>query len=110
MLSDLEFDADTSHENLRRRIETGVDAGRPAIHTGAGTHLGIHAVISGDRDEVLARHEDAELLERDLLEELLEVVSEGDVTNLDVIGVLDEDIAVVAVALEVVVSQITPFQ
>ena len=103
MLSELEFDADAGHIDLRRRIETGVDAGRPAVTGGAGTDFRIHAVIAGDREEVLSRHENAEHLERKALEHLLEVIAQGDVADLDVIGILDEDVAVVAVALEVVV-------
>ena len=99
----LEFDADTGHIDLGGRIETGVDAGRPGIAGGAGTDFRIHAVVSGESEEVLSGHENAEHLERKALEHLLEVVTQGDVADLDVVGVLDEDVAVVAVALEVVV-------
>ena len=103
MLSELEFDADTSHVNLGGRIETGVDTGRPAVAERASTDFRVHAVITGEGEEVLSGHEDAEHLERKALEHLLEVIAQGDVADLDVIGVLDEDVAVVAVALEIVV-------
>ena len=103
MLSDLEFDADTSHVYLGGRIETGIDTGGPAIAGGAGTDFRIHAVILGEGEKVLPCHEKSEHLERKLLDGSLEVISEGDVTDLEIIRILDEDVAVVTVALEVVV-------
>ena len=68
--------------------------------------LRIHTVVSRKGDQVLSGEVKSERREWNGLEELLEIISESNVADLEIVAVLRPDISHIAVDIEVIVLSI----